>query len=124
MATILIADDDPILMDLYRLKFTKKGHEVREAPSREKLLSELKDKAPDLILLDRRLNDADGLELLSEIRTQDNGKAVPVFLLTNMEPTPEDLATVKKLEPAKYLIKERVDLDDLNRTIVETIGNK
>ncbi|MGE5392823.1 MAG: response regulator [Candidatus Saccharibacteria bacterium] len=121
MANILIADDDPILMDLYRLKFTKKNHVVRPAPNREALFKELKGQKPDIILLDRRLGESDGLELLAEIRKEDQSKSVPVFMLTNMEPSAEDIATVEKLGPAKYFIKERVDLDDLNKVIEETV---
>lgn len=121
MANILIADDDPILMDLYRLKFTKKGHEVREAPNREEFFRQLAEKSPDIILLDRRLNEADGLEVFQEIRKTEHGKTVPVFLLTNMEPSADDMVMIEKLPPAKYLIKERVDLNELNRTIEDTV---
>ena len=83
------------------------------------MLAYLAAQKPDIILLDRRLGDQDGMALLGELRKTENGKTVPVIMLTNMDPTLEDLATVKQLAPAEYIVKEKIELNDLVKKVSE-----
>lgn len=117
MANILLADDDQMLLDLYKLKFTKAGHKLFTAQDAGEVLEQLKILKPDVLLLDRRLGDSDGLELLGQIRQTENGKTVPAIILTNMDPSLEDYAKVKQHSPAEYLIKEKTDLNDLVKKV-------
>jgi CheY-like chemotaxis protein len=68
MARILIVEDNPDNMKLFRALLTLKGHHVTALPSGEGLLESLAASRPDLVLMDIQLPGRDGFELLTEIR--------------------------------------------------------
>ena len=68
MARILIVEDNPDNMKLFRAILTMKGHVVTALPSGDGLLEELEAHPPDLVLMDIQLPGRDGFALLSEIR--------------------------------------------------------
>lgn len=68
MARILIVEDNPDNMKLFRAILTLKGHHVTALPSGEGLLESLAASTPDLVLMDIQLPGRDGFELLTEIR--------------------------------------------------------
>src|SRR5215212_6539584 len=65
---ILIVEDSPDNMKLFRTLLTLKGHEVSGLPGGESLLGSLDTFAPDLVLMDIQLPGKDGFALLGEIR--------------------------------------------------------
>src|SRR6202162_2756087 len=67
---VLIIDDErPVLMTLEAL-LKRHGYQVDAAPTATQGLKLLKSKSPTLVLLDLRLPDADGLEMLDRIKTE------------------------------------------------------
>src|SRR6266513_767108 len=67
---VLIIDDErPVLMTLEAL-LKRHGYQVDTAPTAIQGLKALKSKPPTLVLLDLRLPDADGLEMLDRIKTE------------------------------------------------------
>src|SRR5207248_2727820 len=67
---VLIIDDErPVLMTLEAL-LKRHGYQVETAPTGAQGLKVLKSKSPTLVLLDLRLPDADGLEMLDRIKTE------------------------------------------------------
>src|SRR6201981_1438578 len=67
---VLIIDDErPVLMSLEAL-LKRDGFEVDTVPTAIQGLKLLKSKSPTLVLLDLRLPDADGLEMLDRIKTE------------------------------------------------------
>ena len=69
MARILIVEDNPDNMKLFRAILAMNGHEVTALPSGEGLLETLEATHPELILMDIQLPGRDGFALLAEIRT-------------------------------------------------------
>ena len=69
MARILIVEDNPDNMKLFRALLTLRGHEVTALPSGEGLFETLTQTRPELVLMDIQLPGKDGFELLAEIRT-------------------------------------------------------
>jgi DNA-binding NtrC family response regulator len=67
---VLIIDDErPVLLTLEAL-LKRHGYQVETAPTAAQGLKVLKSKSPALVLLDLRLPDADGLEMLDRIKTE------------------------------------------------------
>ncbi len=67
---ILIIDDErPVLMTLEAL-LQRHGYQVDTAPTASQGLKLLKSKSPSLVLLDLQLPDAQGLEMLDQIKTE------------------------------------------------------
>lgn len=67
MARILIIDDEPSIRLLYRDTLEEDGHAISEAASGDEAAAQLADAAFDLIVLDIRLRDESGLNLLQSM---------------------------------------------------------
>jgi CheY-like chemotaxis protein len=68
VARILIVEDSPDNMKLFRTLLTLKGHEVTGLPGGEGLLETIASTSPELVLMDIQLPGKDGFALLSEVR--------------------------------------------------------
>lgn len=68
MATILVIEDSPDNMKLFRTLLSLKGHQVVELPRGEGLAAALDAHQPDLVLMDIQLPGKDGFALLGELR--------------------------------------------------------
>lgn len=66
--TILIADDDPHIREVIRFALSKEGLNVVEAADGAEALSKFSEAAPDMIVLDVGMPEADGLDVCREIR--------------------------------------------------------
>jgi CheY-like chemotaxis protein len=71
MARILIVEDNPDNMKLFRALLTLRGHEVTALPSGEGLFETLTQTKPELVLMDIQLPGKDGFALLSELRSSE-----------------------------------------------------
>lgn len=81
MATILIVEDSPDNMKLFRTLLTLHGHDVLGLGGGEGLVQHILDSRPDLVLMDIQLPERDGFELLQDIR-RDLAEHLPVVALT------------------------------------------
>lgn len=107
--TILIIDDEPNLPHQFARFLRKHGYEASTAASGEEGLRELTRHLIDLVLLDVRLPDLSGLEVLGEIRKHD--AELPVIMLTAFGDT-QTAVEAMKLGALDYLMKG-FDLDVL-----------
>ncbi len=80
---ILLVEDDQFIVDMYQVKF-KSDFEVEVAVDGKEGLQMLRDKKPDLLLLDIILPKMDGFELLEEMKKDEDLQDIPVLLLTNL----------------------------------------
>ena len=84
---ILIVDDDVELSGLLRFALHTAGYDISTAFDGEQALARLRERAPDLVILDVNLPLLDGFEVLDRLRR--GGSRVPVMLLT-VRTTEED----------------------------------
>ncbi|MGH7578945.1 MAG: response regulator [Gemmatimonadales bacterium] len=68
MARILVVEDSPDNMKLFRTLLTLKGHEVTGLQGGEGLLDAIARTEPELVLMDIQLPGKDGFALLAEVR--------------------------------------------------------
>lgn len=107
--TILIIDDEPHLPHQLARFLKKQAYEVYTAPDGETGLLELQKNTIDLVLLDVRLPHMSGLDVLGEIRKND--QALPVIMLTAYGDV-QTAVTAMKMGALDYLIKG-FDLEEL-----------
>ena len=81
MATILIVEDSPDNMRLFRTLLTLHGHDVVGLGGGAGLVRHIIDYRPDLVLMDIQLPERDGFALLQDIRREVPTR-VPVVALT------------------------------------------
>jgi CheY-like chemotaxis protein len=80
MAKILIVEDNPDNLKLFRAILALKGHQIVGLVSGEGMLPAVAENKPDLILMDIQLPGKDGYELLKEIRESQWGRLHVVAL--------------------------------------------
>lgn len=77
---ILVADDDPSIRSLLRSFLEGEGFVVTEARTGSEALNSMESQRPDLLLMDVRMPDLDGIEVLQ--RMQDSAMDVPSVVIT------------------------------------------
>ncbi len=82
MPRILVVDDEDSLRSLLRTNLEEHGYEVIEASNGAEALDKVALDTPDLVLLDSMMPQVDGYEVLSQIRSVNKFKALPVIMLT------------------------------------------
>lgn len=104
MTKIAIVEDDPVISQMYRMKFEAEGFEVQVAENGRDGVALAQSMNPDIILLDMQMPEMNGSEALTEIRKHDWGKTVPVIVLTNLgeEEAPKNL---RALGIHSYIVK-------------------
>ena len=113
---VLLVEDDPSVLEMYRLKLELDGYRVSTALDGEDGLKKAGDLSPDIIFLDIRLPKMDGLEVLRKLRAQDKTREIPVIILSNYDE--EDLiARGLRLGAHEYLIKARTTPTSLSEGI-------
>jgi CheY-like chemotaxis protein len=79
---ILVVDDEADVRDVLAQALTIKGYRVTAAGAGHEALRLVKADPPQLLISDLQMEDADGLELIEEIKTE--YPDLPVILLTGM----------------------------------------
>jgi DNA-binding NtrC family response regulator len=90
---ILVVDDEPNVRLSYRAALETEGYAITEAHCGAKALDDLKTGAFDLAILDLRMPDMDGLDLLGEMRTR--GYATPSIIITAHGDVPHAVHAMK-----------------------------
>jgi DNA-binding NtrC family response regulator len=111
MPKILVVDDEEPIRVLYEEELTDEGYTVITAASGRGLVERIEQEGPDLVILDIKLADADGLDLLQAIRNRYYN--LPVILCSAYEVFKRD---VKTIAADAYVVKSS-DLSPLKKAI-------
>jgi DNA-binding NtrC family response regulator len=111
--TILVIDDEPAIVELFTEYLGEQGFDVIAASGGEEGLARLAADRPDIVLLDMRMPEMDGLETLKRIRGVN--MRIPVLMIS----ANDDVAAAKEaisLGAFDYTLKP-VDFDYLSRAL-------
>jgi DNA-binding NtrC family response regulator len=111
MAKILIVDDEEHIRFLYSEELTEAGYEVITADSGYRLMERIEEEKPDLIVLDIKMVDYNGLDLLQDIRNKFYD--MPVVLCTAYDTFKEDMKSIA----ADFYVIKSFDLTELKNKI-------
>lgn len=106
MKSILLVEDDPFLVEIYTAKLKEAGFSVIVATDGKESLKKMKEKVPDLLLLDIVLPDLNGWEVLREIKKEDKLNNLKIVILSNLGEK-EEVEKGLKLGVERYLVKAR-----------------
>ena len=109
---VLVVEDDKFLRELFVRKMFNEGFDVESAIDAEQVFEVLKNKKPEIILLDLILPGVDGFEILGRIKKDDNLKDIPVMVISNLGQK-EDIDRAMELGAADFLIKANYTLDEI-----------
>jgi len=115
MAKILVVDDEEHIRLLYSEELSEAGYEVITAADGFKLIERIEKEKPDLVVLDIKMVDYNGLDLLQEIRNKFYD--LPVVLCTAYDTYKED---IKAIAADFYVIKS-FDLTELKKKIARAL---
>ena len=115
MRRILLVDDEEYIRRFYVEELSEEGYEVFTVASGHNLLRKINLFQPDLLILDIKLMDYDGLELLQEIRVHHHD--LPVILCTAYDTYKEDPRALA----ADYYVIKSFDLTELKRAALRAI---
>jgi DNA-binding response OmpR family regulator len=79
---VLVADDDPDILDLVTFRLDRAGYEVVQARDGQEALDTALARTPDLCVLDVMMPRLDGYEVTRRLRETESTQSVPVILLT------------------------------------------
>lgn len=116
MTKILIVEDDGFLSKMYAKKFQVAGFEVQIAQDGIEGYSKAKSFKPALILMDILMPKQNGLETLDQLKADQETKAIPVIVTTNLSTT-DDADTAMKKGAVKYIVKSEITPADLVKLV-------
>lgn len=111
--TILLVDDDSLILNTLKKRFETFEMDVYAAASPEEAKKILETVTPELIILDLLLTKDDGSSgIMDFIKKEQRLQNVPVLILTNMD-KPELKQMMLEQGVKEYLIKGTISLDDI-----------
>lgn len=81
-ATVLVVDDDPLLVQLVKMNLELEGYKVVTAGDGEEGLVQVRTQQPDLIVLDVMMPKVDGLAMTRAVKADASTSAIPIILLS------------------------------------------
>lgn len=79
---ILIVEDEPSIAELIAINLTHAGYEIEKAMQTDLALSMMRDRLPNLIILDWMLPGKSGVQFAKELRANDRTRGLPILMLT------------------------------------------
>jgi class 3 adenylate cyclase len=101
---ILIVDDNPTNVDIFRTRLAVHGYDILTAGDGEEALAIAKDKLPDLILLDIMMPKVDGMEVCRQLKSDASLPFMPIVMVT-AKADPKDVAAGLDAGADEYLTK-------------------
>ena len=118
--SLLLVDDDNPFRERLARAMEKKGFEVTQAESVQKGINAVKSKKPAFAVVDLRLNDGNGLEVVKEI--QNNNSKSRIVMLTGYGNIPTAVAAIK--EGAIDYLSKPADADDVEKALLADPNKK
>lgn len=117
---LLIAEDDPLLREVYTKKFTLAGYAVHAVENGRAALDAFPAVRPDALLLDINMPVMDGLTVLERLGSD---RACPAIMLTNVEDEASK-ERADRLGVDGYFVKMHMAVGDLARMVEDVLASR
>ena len=119
---ILIVEDEPQTAKLIKFILEKDDYSTISAKDGEEGLRMVKERKPDLIVLDLMLPKMDGYQLCETLKTDPDTKQIPVLVLTALDTGPDFEKALEK--KADWYITKPFDPQHLLKRVAYLIGKR
>jgi len=120
--TVLVVEDEPMMLQAISDKLGAKKFAILGACDGVEGLAIIRQKHPDMILLDIAMPNMDGLEMLKQLRQDEWGAHANVIVLTNFSYDEQLMKKIMALKPAFYLVKSENTLEQIVLKINEALS--
>lgn len=117
---VLIIEDEPNIIEAIRFILARDGWRVDTHSDGETAVSAVRDRAPDLVILDVMLPNRSGYDILHDLRDEDATKSLPVLMLTARGQR-KDRELAEKLGASKFMTKPFSN-EEILQTVRELVG--
>lgn len=121
--SILLADDDLTLREMYSEMLRTEGFTVEMAKDGEEALQKATEMKPNLMLLDIMMPKMNGLDVLKKLREQPDTAEIPVIILTALIQDREKLESITRGADG-YIVKSETMPGDVVSKVKEIIEKK
>jgi len=120
---VLVAEDDKLLGQAYKLKLSKAGLDVKVVSDGSELIKALESLTPDIIILDLIMPKMDGFAVLTELKKNPAWDKIPVIVSSNLGQS-DDIVKATKLGADEYIVKTDLSIGELVDKINKLIHAK
>jgi CheY-like chemotaxis protein len=117
---ILVADDEPEVVDLVRMMLNMEGYTILSAADGQETIDRARADLPDLILLDVRMPRMSGLTVLDELTADPAMAHIPVIMLSVVTTYP-DVRRALERGAVAYLSKP-FELREMTRLVARVLA--
>ncbi len=118
MTKLLVVDDEKNIRFLYKEEFQDEGYEVTVAASAEEAMEKIRQTKPDIITLDIKMAETDGIEFMRKLKKDES--EIPVVLCSAYCVYKSDF---RVWASDAYVVKS-ADLTELKTIIKQLVGDK
>ncbi len=123
---ILVVDDRANLLALLRMILEDEQYQVSVLQEGRDAVARIRENPPDLVILDLKLADASGLDILESLRAQTSTADIPVIVYTAAVMEAETVSHLISGNPARYtnvsVLQKPFELDALLERVQEVLG--
>lgn len=112
MTKIVIVEDDPMIAEIYKKKFSESGFEVLMAVSGDEVLNLAKKEKIDIILLDLIMPKMDGFEVTKNLRSGNFDPNIKIIIFSNLNQA-EDKEKAMNLGANGFIVKSSYNPSEL-----------
>ncbi len=111
--TVLVADDDASIRSLLKQLLADEGYAVLEAATGGEVVEQVKDSSPDLVIMDVRMPELDGIEALQKVKISSPHTAVLIMTAFGTSN-----AAIKAMELGAFdYVTKPFELDKISHTV-------
>ncbi len=118
---ILLVEDDPLIIQIYKTRFSQEGFQVDVADTGEKAVEMARENPYDLIVLDIVLPYLTGFEVLERLRSFEETKNTKVIMFTNLN-SQEDIERARELGVEEFMVKAYFTPTEVVEKIKKILG--
>ncbi len=118
---VLIIEDEQLIYELLERKVKEAGYEVTLAHNGEEGVTQLRQRKPDIVLLDIAMPKMNGFEVMEDMQKDEELSSIPVIVISNSG-QPVELNRAEELGATDWVIKADFDPQEIIEKVVSHIG--